>query len=78
MNNLIKTTTTVKLDFIDRIKVLFGRTIVIKVNVFPLDDDAEFPLHSAVSSMEFETKTKQDFDYSPKFGFKGKLKKTVK
>lgn len=27
MNNLIKTKTTVKLDFIDRIKILFGRTI---------------------------------------------------
>lgn len=69
---VIHLTTICKLDFIDAIKVLLGRTIVTKTKVYIPQEQEIFRVNTSSSTTiesstkYFQRKDKPDFGYSPK------------
>ena len=66
-NNVIKTKTFIKLDFIDRIKVLFGRTIKVTIDITTIEEVTHCCTTSKVSilngGIQKHGKNKPDFGY---------------
>lgn len=72
MEQKITTTTEVHLDFIDRIKVLFGRIIKVNVHIW-LPTEVEH--YNATSGIEIISKSKSKFAKDkPDYGYELKPK----
>lgn len=67
MVDKLKTETYVKLDFIDRVKVLFGREIKVSVNI---DVPVKVEMYNGSSKVEIVKKSKSHFTKDRKdFGY---------